>query len=539
MKKRVERLRGMHDLLPETQLHQRWMIDHLSTFLAQAGYAQVDSPILERSDLFQASFGQELWQNLYSFTLHHRDLCLRPEYTASICRLYLDHYQHHPLPLRFQYAGPVFRYEAPGRGRYRQHTQLGVELFGGHTAVADAEILQLACDILGRLHISQYRLELGHIGVASGFINRLHLDDHAARLLLSLMEQISRSAEGERIAQERLEALYPSVGTTAGTDLSNPSVQEATSQVDARYITSLLNGISISFGDDSARSEVVERFLWKMGRSEQRRQILHALEFLRALHAVSGPPPAVFDELHSLLERYGLDPAPLNELRQLVAIVEQCGVPSEQILLNLSLGRGISYYTGLVFEIHAQEADGFDTQLCGGGRYDRLMRAVGGTRDLNACGFSFGVERLLSLVPQSDLPTAATVRALVIPVSAGEVPYALQVARSARAQGLSAEVDVTGHGVAAGLRLAGKRQLDLALIVGEVEQQRGVVTVRNLATGVEQITDITLLGRNQLVVPEGDESESRRDRGSSHGDHLRSQVIPGGLIVSRGEESAL
>jgi len=62
-----------------------------------------------------ASFGQELWQNLYAFRLHHRDLCLRPEYTASICRLYLDHYQQQPLPLRFQYAGPIFRYEAPGR----------------------------------------------------------------------------------------------------------------------------------------------------------------------------------------------------------------------------------------------------------------------------------------------------------------------------------------------------------------------------------------------------------------------------------------
>src|SRR5438105_11236661 len=209
MKKRVERLRGMHDLLPDTYQHQRWITDRLSTFLAQAGYVQIDTPILEQSDLFSASFGQELWQNLYAFRLHHRDLCLRPEYTASVCRLYLDHYQQQPLPLRFQYAGPIFRYEAPGRSRYRQHTQLGIELFGGHAASADAEMLHLACDVLKELNIAQYSLELGHIGVVSGFINRLHLDDHAARLLLSLMEQISRSQEGEQLAQARLEALYP------------------------------------------------------------------------------------------------------------------------------------------------------------------------------------------------------------------------------------------------------------------------------------------------------------------------------------------
>ena len=495
MKERIERLRGMHDLLPEAHLHQRWIIGQLSAFLAPAGYAQVDSPALERSDLFQASFGQELWQNLYAFRLHHRELCLRPEYTASICRLYLDHYQQQPLPLRFQYAGPIFRYEAPGRGRYRQHTQFGVELFGGHAASADAEILQLACDILKKLNIAHYRLELGHIGVASGFINRLDLDDHAARLLLSLMEQINRSEDGEQIVQDRLEALYPqasSIDKTAGTPSGTAS------DVEMRYITSLLGGISISFGDEDARDEIVERFLWKMGRSEQRRQILYALEFLRALHAVSGPPPEVFEQLHSLLDRYGLSPEPLTELRQLVAMIEQSGVPREQIVLNLSLGRGVSYYTGLVFEIHAQDENGFDAQLCGGGRYDHLVRAVGGSRELNACGFAFGVERLLALVPKSELPTQTSAQALVVPVTTQDVPYALQVARRTRACGLYTEVDVTGHGVGAGLKLAAKKRIRLALIVGENEQANGVVTIRDLVTGEEQVSNIESLASRAL-----------------------------------------
>src|SRR5579872_5812406 len=177
MKKRVERLRGMYDLLPENYHRQRWLTDHLQKFLTQAGYAAVDTPILEQGDLFLTSFGQELWQNLYAFRLHQRELCLRPEYTASICRLYLDHYQQQALPLRFQYAGPIFRYEAPGRSRFRQHTQLGIELFGGHPWSADAEILHLACTVLKELDISAYRLELGHIGVVSSFINRLQLDE--------------------------------------------------------------------------------------------------------------------------------------------------------------------------------------------------------------------------------------------------------------------------------------------------------------------------------------------------------------------------
>src|SRR6266567_2931521 len=426
MKKRIERLRGMHDLLPDTYRQQQRVIDRMNTFLARAGYDTIDAPILEQSDLFLSSFGQELWQNLYTFRLHHRDLCLRPEYTASICRLYLDHYQRHTLPLRFQYAGPVFRYEAPGRGRYRQHTQLGVELFGGHTLSADAEIVQLACDALHELHIPTYRLELGHIGVASGFINRLHLDDHAARLLLSLMEQISRSSEGEQVAQARLEALYP----------------------------------------------------------------------------VSGAPPGVFAALRSILEHYELDPEPLTELEQLVTMVERNGTPREQIVVNLALGRGVSYYTGLVFEIHAQDEDGFDLQLCGGGRYDRLMRAVGSPRDVKACGFAFGIERLLPLTPKDDLPTKAVTQAFVIPVSTQNIAYALRVARFARARGVRTEVDVNGHGVGAGLKLAAKNQVRLALIVGDDEQRDNVVTLRNLDTGEEQVLDIAgvLRAVDQLQV---------------------------------------
>jgi len=262
--------------------------------------------------------------------------------------------------------------------------------------------------------------------------------------------------------------------------------------------------MSIAFGDDDVQHEVVERFLWKMGRSEQRRQILHALEFLRALHATSGSPPEVFEALRDLLGRYQLDPEPLTELEQLVAIVEQCSIPRQQILLNLALGRGVSYYTGLVFEIHAQDEDGFDTQICGGGRYDHLVKATGGTHDINACGFAFGVERLVSLLPKSEIPPMAAAQAVVIPVSIQDMPYALQIARSIRASGVRTEVDVTGHGVGAGLKVAAKRQMRHALIVGDDERQANTVTLRNLVTREERTLDIgsvvdCLLGKERTI----------------------------------------
>ncbi|HEX7737088.1 MAG TPA: histidine--tRNA ligase [Ktedonobacteraceae bacterium] len=479
MKKRVERLRGMRDLLPDLYQQQRQIIERLQGFLSQAGYAPVDVPILERSDLFLSSFRQELWQNLYTFRLHNREHCLRPEYTASICRLYLDQYQKHPLPLRLQYAGPVFRYETPGRGRFRQHTQLGIELFGGQPVFADAEMVQLACDALGLLGVNEYRLELGHIGVASSFIQRLRLDEQATHLLLGLMEQVSRSEEGEQKARARLETFYPEALDSQ--DL--PGDESASG--DTRYLNSLLSGMSVAFANDGERQEMIERFTWKIGRNEQRRQILYALDFLRELHAVAGAPPEVFARLRTLLERYELDPRPLRELEQLAEIIEQSGIPREQISLNLALGRGVSYYTGLVFEIHGREDDGFEKQICGGGRYDQLVHKVGGPQDIRACGFAFGVDRLLALLAPAEAPEHP--RVLVIPVGQQDLPYALQITRELRAAGRRAELDVSGHGVGGGLKHAVKQAIRLAAIVGENERQTDSITLHNLVSGAERL----------------------------------------------------
>jgi histidyl-tRNA synthetase len=489
MRKHIERLRGMRDLLPDVYRQHSQIIERLQGFFSRAGYDPVDVPVLERSDLFLSSFRQELWQSLYTFRLHNRDHCLRPEYTAPICRLYLDQYQKQPLPLRFQYAGPVFRYETPGRGRYRQHTQLGVELFGGQPVYADAEILQLACDALRTLEIDTYQLELGHIGVASNFISRLQLDEHAAHLLLGLMEQVSRSEEGEKAARERLEALYPETNeerSIASLDLASREM---------RYVSSILSGLSIAFDDDSKRQEIIERFTWKMGRSEQRRQILYALEFLRELHAVAGAPPEVFEALRRLLERYELDAQPLRELEQLVEIIEQSSVAPEQIRLNLALGRGVSYYTGLVFEIHAREADGFDTQICGGGRYDQLVRAVGGSQDVRACGLAFGVERLQALLKPFDDPER--VAAMVIPVSSRNLPYALRIVRELRANGQVVELEVGGHGVGTGLKLAARKGMRWAAIVGEDEERTGLITWHDLQSSEEQRVPLAQLLRRE------------------------------------------
>ena len=114
------------------------------------------------------------------------------------------------------------------------------------------------------------------------------------------------------------------------------------------------------------------------------------------------------------------------------------------------------------------------------------MQAIGGTRAVKACGFAFGIERLLALLPEKEEAAAGVTSAIIIPISSQDMPYALQVARAARLQGIRSEVDISGHGLSAGLKLAGKKRISRALIVGENETREQRVTLRNLDSGEEQ-----------------------------------------------------
>jgi histidyl-tRNA synthetase len=112
------------------------------------------------------------------------------------------------------------------------------------------------------------------------------------------------------------------------------------------------------------------------------------------------------------------------------------------------------------------------------------VQKVGGPQDVRACGFAFGVDRLQALLMPIEEKTP--IRVLIIPVSQQDLPYALQVSREVRGAGREAQLDVSGHGVSAGLRLAAKQSIRLAVIVGENERQTDTITLHNLVSGAER-----------------------------------------------------
>ena len=169
MSGKIERPRGTHDVVPaEMPLWQR-VTAEVERLCALYGYRKVLTPVFEDTALFARTAGQGsdvVQKEMYSFTdRSNRSLTLRPEGTAPICRAYVEHGMHRdPQPAKMYTIAPMYRYGAPGKGRYREHWQASVEAIGSDDPSIDAELLQLYDTLLHRLGVSAYHLELNSIG---------------------------------------------------------------------------------------------------------------------------------------------------------------------------------------------------------------------------------------------------------------------------------------------------------------------------------------------------------------------------------------
>jgi histidyl-tRNA synthetase len=189
---RFEAPRGTHDILPSEQPVWQWVTGEMETVCDLYGYRRIDTPGFEDTDLIirTSGGGSDIVQKeTYTFQDRGgRSLTLRPEATAPICRAYLEHGLHRePQPQKLYTIGPMWRYERPQRGRHREHWQLSVEAIGTDDPALDAEVIQLYDELLRRLGVSDYVLELNSIGDRNcrpAYLERLSawLDEHDAEL---------------------------------------------------------------------------------------------------------------------------------------------------------------------------------------------------------------------------------------------------------------------------------------------------------------------------------------------------------------------
>ena len=166
---KVERPRGTHDILPSEQPLWRRVTGEMERLAGLYGYRPIQTPVFEETDLFLRTSGRGsdvVQKEMYTFSdRSDRSLTLRPEGTAPIARAYVEHGLHRePQPQKLYTIAPMYRYAAPGRGRYREHWQLSLEAIGTDDPAIDAEIIGLYDTVLRRLGIASYGLELNSIG---------------------------------------------------------------------------------------------------------------------------------------------------------------------------------------------------------------------------------------------------------------------------------------------------------------------------------------------------------------------------------------
>jgi histidyl-tRNA synthetase len=274
----LQKPRGTRDFLPDEMEARRTIELRMREVARRWGYREVCTPEFEDLELFTMRSGEGIIEEMYVFEdKGGRNLALRPEITASVIRMYINEAKVAPKPLRWCYFADCFRYERPQKGRYRQFWQFGVELIGADTAVADAEIIMLADDMLNTSGVT-YDLKVGHLSFMKNLLNDLeppvqrrvmaHLDKKDFDGLRNTLESMDRQDLGNSLISlvecRDLEEAFEIAGTIPQKERIHRTIES----LDSAEVTYSLN-FGIARGLDYYTGMVFEGFAQNLGAENQ------------------------------------------------------------------------------------------------------------------------------------------------------------------------------------------------------------------------------------------------------------------------------
>ncbi len=418
-------LSGFMELLPQKQLQFERMTEVLRKTYASYGFAPLDTPAIEDAQILLAKGGGETEKQIYRFQKGDSDLALRFDLTVPLAKYVALHYNDLTFPFRRYQISKVYRGERAQRGRFREFYQADIDIIG------DGKL-----DILNEAEIPAiiYKVFRG-FGLKRFQIrvnNRKILNGFYAMLgLESRSAEIMRTVDKlDKIGPEKLGLLL-----VDDLDLSQDTADEILSFI-------LIRGSNA--------------------------QVLAALEEYRGRNEL-------FDQ-------------GLEELKAVTANLAAFGVPEENFAVDLTIARGLDYYTGTVYETTLLDHPEIGS-VCSGGRYDNLAGYYI-EKPLPGVGISIGLTRLFYVLDEQgllnpDLP-AAPAQALVLPMTADPGP-AIALAETLRQEGLQVQLYGEQKKFKQKMAYADKLGAPFAVLLGEDELAAGKCSVKNMRTG-EQIT---------------------------------------------------
>jgi histidyl-tRNA synthetase len=418
---------GTRDFLPEEIRRREYVVRVVREVYESYGFEPLETPAFENIETLLGKYGEEGDKLIFKILRRgdHEssgtaDLALRYDLTVPLARVVAQYQNELPRFFKRYQIQPVWRADRPQRGRFREFYQCDIDAIGSTSPVVEAELLAAVGDVLGRLRFESFEIRLNH-----------------RRALSALLEcaGVPESLHAEAlIALDKLDKV----------------------------------------GADGVLKELLTR-----GVSDK---AAHAvLSFFAGTKDVTDAAEGL-DRLQQFVRGSEAGRAATEDLRSILALTAGTRAHG-RIRIDPSLARGLSYYTGAIMEIAVPDLAG---SLGGGGRYDNLVGMFLG-RDVPACGFSLGLERIIVVMTERDMFPAkvstGAVDVMVTFLTDGLRADALKLASELRAEKLRVEVyPEVSPKLEKPLKYAAGRNVPVLAILGEDEQARGEVTVRDLQT---------------------------------------------------------
>ena len=432
--------RGMRDFLPEDVRRRQFVIGVIAEVYQRYGFEPLETPAAEDLETLTGKYGEEGDRLIFRILKRgegaktgQSDLALRYDLTVPLARVVAEYRSELPRFFKRYQVQPVWRADRPQKGRFREFYQCDVDAIGSRSMVIETELLAAAAEVLTRLGFGDFYIRLNHRQLLEGVLDSVGVApaDHSTALVtLDKLDKLGPDAVAESLRER-------GVSESAASTLSELLAEVAKASVDAATNPAVFN-----------------------------RQVLARLE--------------------SLVKTHDHGRRALDELREIISL-SVSGPANDRLRLDPSLARGLSYYTGSIFEIAVPDLAG---SLAGGGRYDDLIGMFSG-EPVPACGISLGLERILvvmgerAMFPESLGETAADV--MVTIWNADRIADAVRLANDLRSAGLRVELYPEPDKIGKQFRYADSRRIAFVVVVGDDEAARAEVAVKALKTGAQQV----------------------------------------------------
>ena len=415
-------LPGFMELLPADQIKFNSLVDKIRKSYEKFGFLPLDTPIIEMADVLLAKAGGETEKQIYRFNKGETDLALRFDLTVPLAKYVCEYNNDISFPFKRYQIGKVYRGERPQKGRYREFYQCDIDIIG------DGE-LSIVNDAEMPSVIYTTIKEFGFDNFTIRINNRKLLNGLFAEL--SLEEQ---SVEIMRII-DKLEKI--------GKDNVVKCLQDL--NVAYEKIEKILNFIEID------------------GETDEKLQKLENLNFTNELFLQG-----------------------LTELKEVVKYVRLFGVPDTNFKVDLTIARGLDYYTGTVYETFLNDYRELGS-VCSGGRYDNLAEFYT-DKKMPGVGVSIGLTRLFSKLSELNIlkeKDESISKVLVVSMT-DDISRALEVATKIREEGINTDVYLENKKIKAKFKYADKLKIPYVAVIGEEEEKNGTVSLKNMETGEQE-----------------------------------------------------